>query len=288
MEIATLDDPIHLPPALTHSSTPTSQKLQFVQRIAAEIVKECTLINPCSDVQESDDGVYNYARVLCHYSALIAEFKDAWAEGDGERVYRCWCIMLPHFKSSGRTKYTLEALRLQFQVRSCLSPQLAHQVVWDRFVNVRGGAGRNIPCDLYNEHIVKLIKTIITNMGPNLTEKSLQRAARSVSTLHLICKQFDGQSDIPVTTSAHSTKADKNDVQKVVTSVLNNKLLQKERGRKHNMYRTMKLNPLWNWSKEDTIEWIQKKRRDFIKFQCASTDDKEAAGVIESDEESDQ
>ena len=62
--------------------------------------------------------------------------------------------------------------------------------VSDRFVNTRGGAGRNIPCDLYNEHIVRLIKDVISSMGTNLTEKALQRAARSVSTLYSVCKQF--------------------------------------------------------------------------------------------------
>jgi len=82
--------------------------------------------------------------------------------------------MLPHFKSSGRTKYSLEALRIQFQVKSILSPQLAHQVMWDRFVNTRGGRGNNIPCDLQYEHVNKLIKSVIANMGVHLTEKALQ------------------------------------------------------------------------------------------------------------------
>ena len=31
-----------------------------------------------------------YARVLCHYGLLMIETRDAWAEGDGERVVRCW------------------------------------------------------------------------------------------------------------------------------------------------------------------------------------------------------
>ena len=61
--------------------------------------------------------------------------------------------------------------------------------VSDRFVNTRGGPGRNIPCDLYNEHIVRLIKDVISSMGANLTEKALQRAARSMNTLYSVCKQ---------------------------------------------------------------------------------------------------
>ena len=196
-----------------------------MKSIASKIVKKCTLINTCTEIKENDDGVYNYAKALCHYGALITVFKDAWSDGAGDRDYRCWCLMLQHFKSSHRTKYSLEALRLQFQVRSCLFPQLAHQVLWGCFVNVRGGAGKNIPCDLYNEHIVNLIKTVITNMEPNLTQKSLQRAAWSVSTLHALCKQFYSESNVPITTSAHVTRSDTSNMQKVVSAVSNNNLL---------------------------------------------------------------
>ena len=35
---------------------------------------------------DSDDCMYNYTRVLCHYGAVVTEFRDAWAEGDGERI----------------------------------------------------------------------------------------------------------------------------------------------------------------------------------------------------------
>ena len=37
-------------------------------------------------------------------------------------------------------------------------------------------------------------------MGPNLTEKALQTAARSVSGIHAICKQYDRESGVPVQT----------------------------------------------------------------------------------------
>lgn len=80
------------------------------------------------NTSDTVDRIYNYSRVLCHYGVLF-EFRDAWTEGDGERVMRCW--------------------RLLMQV---LSPNLAHQVKWHRFVNTRGDLGINIPCDLYSEH----------------------------------------------------------------------------------------------------------------------------------------
>ncbi len=96
---------------------------------------------------------------------------------------------------------------------------LVHQITWHRFVNTRGGLGNNIPCDLYNEHVNKLVKVIIQNMGPNLTEQSLKRAVRCVSPLHAICKHFDAATHVSVTTSAHTTKSDLLDIEKVVKAV---------------------------------------------------------------------
>ena len=116
---------------------------------------------------ETGDMVHNYARALCLYGSLALEFVDAWEEGDGDRILRCWKIFLLHFYENGRTKYSWEALRLQLQVIS-LPPTLSTQIKWNRFVNAHGGLGRNIPCDLYNEHVNKLFKEIITNMGANL------------------------------------------------------------------------------------------------------------------------
>lgn len=150
LEISDLESNVLLPQGIRKA--PEQVRLGYIYSIADQVVKECTLIDFCSDIVETDDHVYNYARVMCHYGALILDFQDACNEGDGERVFRCWRLLLPHFKAAGRSKYSLEALRLQVQVKSLLSPHLAHQVLWNRFVNTKGGMGNNIQMDLYNEH----------------------------------------------------------------------------------------------------------------------------------------
>ena len=55
-----------------------------------------------------DDKVLGYAIELLTLGLLYVEFTDAVKEGDG-RVHRCWKFMLPLFKVSGRTNYTIEA-----------------------------------------------------------------------------------------------------------------------------------------------------------------------------------
>jgi len=58
LEILTLDGNVPLPPSLTHSSTPATQQLKFVESIASHVVDECTLISSCGEVVETDDKVY--------------------------------------------------------------------------------------------------------------------------------------------------------------------------------------------------------------------------------------
>lgn len=138
---------------------------------------------------------------------------------------------------------------------------------WHRFVNTKGGMGRNIPCDLYNEHVNKLVKFIIRNMGSNLTEKSLQRAARSVSTLSIIANKFDNESLVQNRTSAHSTRSDTEDVKKVVKTVTEFKLLQCIPGKKHRSFSTIHLNPLHKWDRKKAEEWVEAKKKSYEKYR---------------------
>ena len=77
--------------------------------LTQKVVARCTVIPEAvlrQPERETDDGVYNYARDLCHFAALVLEFTDAWSEGDGERVLWCWKIFMLHFHTERRTKYT--------------------------------------------------------------------------------------------------------------------------------------------------------------------------------------
>jgi hypothetical protein len=153
------------------------------------------------------------------------------------------------------------------QANVTLSPNLAHQVKWNRFVNVKGGAGNNIPFDLYNEHVNKQLQQTSRNMGPNITEEALQRAARSITALHKICNMFDKETAVPFRTTAHSTRPDKEDVKKVVGIVLKDKLLVKMSARSHRSFPGADLNPLHKFDKKKTINWVKAKIKEYQKYK---------------------
>ena len=115
---------------------------------------------------------------------LVAEeFRDAIREGDGDRVFRLWKLFQLYFRASGHTKYAFESVQLVADVKSLQSEQTAHRILWSRFVNTKGGLGHNISCDLHMEHLNCAFKTHLGTAGGNVTEKTLLRTGKALSTL---------------------------------------------------------------------------------------------------------
>ena len=148
-----------------------------------------------------------------------------------------------HFHADRRTKYALEALRLQFQLAT-LSPDLVHQLTWGRFINTHGGLGHNIPCDLHNEHVNRLFKEIVGNMGANFTEQASTRAARAVTSLAKMSKRFDELTGIHPESTVHCRKSHQDDVKHVVNVLQRVDALTIHRGRYHSKFQKISSNPL--------------------------------------------
>ena len=54
--------------------------------------------------------MFNYQCDLMDHGLLYMNFIDAVAEGDGDRIIRCWnFLLLRFFCDQGSTKYTIEA-----------------------------------------------------------------------------------------------------------------------------------------------------------------------------------
>ena len=121
---------------------------------------------------------------------------------------------------------------MQFQLAT-LSPDLVHQLANVGEVCTHGGAGMNIPCDFHNEHVNKLFKEVVSNMGANFTEVASTRAVRAVTSLAHMSERFDTQSGIHPEASAHTTKSDDVDVMTVVRVLQERDVLSVHSGRSH-------------------------------------------------------
>ena len=111
-------------------------------------------------------------------------------------------------------------------------------------MNSHGGQGRNLLCDLHNEHINKLYKAIISNMGANFTKSASTWAARSVSSLEKLSTGFDRQTGIHPEATAHSRRSDGKDVKIVVDVLRKAKVLVVIENRAHRMFPKFSTDPL--------------------------------------------
>ena len=113
-------------------------------------------------------------------------------------------------------------------------------------MNTHGG---NIPCDLHNEHVNKLFKDIIGNMGANITEQASTRAARVVTSLAAMSARFDDQTGVHPEATAHARKSDEDDVKRVVKVLKDIDTLVFHTDRCHSKFPKISSNPLkrTNW-----------------------------------------
>ena len=123
---------------------------------------------------------------------LARNFRDASRENDGVRSTRCWKFLLLHYRAeSSRSKYAIEAFHLLAQVNALSSPRIAHELIWNRTVNVNGGAGNNIPMDLHLKHLNRVFKDNINIFRAHISEQSVQRSLRAIAPVKAILEAFD-------------------------------------------------------------------------------------------------
>ncbi len=169
----------------------------------------------------SDKGTaYEYACELLTLGLVIFDFKDAIREGDGDQVLLLWKYMLILFKATGRKNYAIEALTLLSQYHILLPCNLAEQLKWSRFINVRGLPGHNISCDLHMEHLNRLVKVSIEGLGANKSEKSIKRVAKAMGVLTKATNSFDCEVGIVSTSGKHSEKSQLKDLKTIIQQLV--------------------------------------------------------------------
>lgn len=121
-----------------------------------------------------DDDIINYQHSFMEMFLLVMKFHNSISEPDGYRLLRRWMfILITLFFYGSRSKYTLEARYLLLQYYVVLSPRVAKQMIWNRFSKSRSEMWGIIPLDMALEHMNKILKTGIRNMGWNNTTKNL-------------------------------------------------------------------------------------------------------------------
>lgn len=99
-------------------------------------------------------------------------------------------------KATNRSNYSIEAF---IQHDFIFTPRTKQQLIWERtvHVNVHGRPGKDIPCDLYMEHLNRECKGTIGSLGPNASSvNAVARIGKSVGELMKITILYDSSSKL--------------------------------------------------------------------------------------------
>lgn len=217
-----------------------------------------------SPPEPSVDGKYAYAVEVLSLGLFYLSFKDAIRNGNGLQVLRCWKYLMPIFKASGRTNYSIEAFATLYQYYYTLSPRQSHQLIWSRFVNTHGQPGHNIECDLHMEHLNRLCKNAIKSMGANKTEKAIQRAAKAIGKTSAVVDNFNRISKLSPTSNKHSSPNVSKDRDLIIKELVNNKVFKVIEGRKHESFKNIRNGIMTEGNESRLKEWITSQILSFV------------------------
>ena len=137
-------------------------------------------------------------------------------EGDGNHIIQSWKFALLLFKANNHNKYALAAFNLMAQTMAILTPHQAHCLTWNRTVN--NGHG-NISLDLRLEHIKKLTKDMLKNLGPNITETTALRCSKSVHRVEQLLQSVDNELELRTPHGRHKVKKSEADFRSIVNEL---------------------------------------------------------------------
>ncbi len=90
--------------------------------------------------------------------------------------------------------------------------------IWGRFVNTSGLPGRNISNNLHMEHLNRVIKTSIQNLGSSKTEAAITRLGKVLRILHPVLQIFDQDTGVSSTFGKHKKPKEDKDINIIIFS----------------------------------------------------------------------
>lgn len=205
-----------------------------------------------------EDNKFNYHVARLRFGLLDLNLRDSIKEGDGERLFLTLPLLLLFFHVYKRTKYSYVILLHLTKAMSTMSAGQAHELIWNRFFNKKGGAGHNIPLDLRMEHMVRLLKSSLKQLGANINEGGAQRIAQSLGHLEDLLQNASNDCQCKDPSGHHSKKPLQQSVLQIAKDLVSEECFEEIPGRQHKTFPKFKMNVLSPLNFTKYFSWISR------------------------------
>ena len=235
------------------------QSFDSVTDLAREIISKYTIFSRKDDAEPGtyDDNVLLYATDVLSLGLIWHGFYDSIKEADGDRILCYWKFLLIIFKSTNHYNYAKEAVNLLLQYYYKFSEREKSELLWNRCVNTKGRPGKNMPCDLFMEHLNRRLKCVIRSMCANTNPVTIQNAGRTIGPVEHICKMFEDQT-ITATSDNHNIPKYGKDLESILDVLQQAKVLDTIPGRCHPSFKHIKCGLMEKISKANLVKGIKK------------------------------
>ena len=193
---------------------------------------------------------------------FLMQLVDTCKEGDGFRNNINKKRLLLYFKSSSSfTNYSIEMFTSLAQIEALTSEEMAHRLTWGRFVNWRGGQGRNIACDMAQEICNRVSKDVVRGMGPNKIAKAMTRASKAAAGVQQIIRRVNDQSDVKRASQVHSHKSSEIDELMMVKNLRKIRPFESKPGRNHAHFDQIEVSPTSTIEMKNLLIWLEKHKK---------------------------
>lgn len=186
---------------------------------------------------DAPDGVYNYATNFMKFWLLRKTNVMSTRSGDGNRIVRHWRYAMLLYHTARKTKYRLEAFLLLAGTMALYTPRHKHQIIWNRFVNLSGGHGRNLDGDYVMELLNKYAKSRIKLIGSDHTPEIVKRIGKTMMFCHDVNQNLEMQVGAKPISRHHQSQDTKKDLLMLVCELQKAEVFKVIPGRSHHTFR---------------------------------------------------
>lgn len=207
------------------------------------------------ETEDKEDHKHNYHCARLAYGLLITHLDDSVKEGDAGRLldFLKFALLLLHCHH--RVKYAYVVLLFLAKIYAILPKGIALEVLLNRFFNNLGKAGGNIPLDLRMEHLNKLLKIALKQLGSNVSEKGAQRIAKSLQPIEEIIVNVDKDCNRKSRSGYHSDKCLDETIITVTKDLHEEQVFTIQPGRHYSFFKKFDMNLLHKLDYREFFTW---------------------------------
>ena len=270
----TKDKPTANSPHGDHVLNENYQKT-YIHDVIDKFLDEFVFIGDEEESEETDI-IWCYGVNLIKCFLILADFKDAVSMGNGDHLLIVRKQLLVHFFSTpGFNEFAIEMLINILQCEVLLSEAEAKRCKWAATVNWKGGSGKNIEIDLFQENRNCEMKKLIKSMGANKTERAITRASKASGGVSKIVEAYQHQVHIRPKSTSHSHKSSRNDENIISMDLRGLRPFNKEEGRTFESFLQISHDPTSSLDKKKFAEWIQRHKKNILVHYTVADDEEE-------------